>query len=420
MTKRPGDKTVVLNQEAEKGSTLPPVSPLPIQPWQQYAPEDDTIDLVELVRTLWRYKWLILLLTALAIGGSFGVVRFLPQQYQARITFLQISGNGGSSQMGQLGGLASIAGISLPDKSANALTDKIEVVLKSRGFAEKIVGDLNLLPVIYKDFYNPQTGVYDLPEQPSTLDGAGAVMGAIEYGSTVEGAQEIEVAWDEPAIAAELANYSLKALESYLAENTLTASQKNLQFIEKQLEKAERELRQGEESLRTFNREKQYFIHTAESQVMAETLAEIQAMRAKSEVEREVMLQFRHEQSPQVQQLQLGNQALERQIGKYTNKLQKQSDVVGTLSFEKEFLTKELEVYQEIYKQLRIQLEQGKLNASKDRAMFRVIDPALEPESPSKPKKRLIVALSGVVALFFGIFLAFFIEFVRNLSAEKD
>ena len=45
---------------------------------------------------------------------------------------------------------------------------------------------------------------------------------------------------------------------------------------------------------------------------------------------------------------------------------------------------------------------------------------AIPPEVPSKPKVRLIVALSGVVGLFFAIFLCFTIEFVKNFQNQKD
>ena len=398
--------------------------PIPPQGWQPYSVEDDTIDLMELLTTLWRYKWLLILLPIFGIIGSYTAVQFLPVEYQSRVTFLQISGNGGSTDLGKFGALASLAGVSLPEKSSDMLTDKIEVVLKSRGFAEQIVKEKELLPIIFSDIYDPETKTFDIvdPElgPPKPLDGAGAIMEALELGETDEGAKFIEVSWDDPVIAADLANYTLKALEIYLSQNTLTAGQKNLQFIEKQLGKAEKELRQGEEALRNFNTDKKYFIKFTESEVLAKALVEMQAMHAKAEVEKEVMLQFRNKRSPQVQQLSLGNQALERQINNYSNLLQNRSNQVGTLTFEKEFLTKELEVYQEIYKQLRIQFEQQKLEASKDETLFRVIDPALEPEHPSKPKKRLIVALSAVVSLFFGIFLVFLIEFARNFRERVE
>ena len=398
--------------------------PIPPQGWQPYSVEDDTIDLMELLTTLWRYKWLLILLPIFGIIGSYTAVQFLPVEYQSRVTFLQISGNGGSTDLGKFGALASLAGVSLPEKSSDMLTDKIEVVLKSRGFAEQIVKEKELLPIIFSDIYDPETKTFDIvdPEigPPKPLDGAGAIMEALELGETDEGAKYIEVTWDDPFIAADLANYTLKALEIYLSQNTLTAGQKNLQFIEKQLGKAEKELRQGEEALRNFNTDKKYFIKFTESEVLAKALVEMQAMHAKAEVDKEVMLQFRNKRSPQVQQLSLGNEALERQIKNYSNVLQDRSNQIGSLKVEKEFLTKELEVYQEIYKQLRIQLEQQRLEASKDETLFRIIDPALEPEHPSKPKKRLIVALSAVVSLFFGIFLVFLIEFARNFRERVE
>ena len=398
--------------------------PIPPQGWQPYSVEDDTIDLMELLTTLWRYKWLLFLLPIFGIIGSYTAVQFLPVEYQSRVTFLQISGNGGSTDLGKFGALASLAGVSLPEKSSDMLTDKIEVVLKSRGFAEQIVKEKELLPIIFSDIYDPETKTFDVADPelgpPKPFDGAGAIMGALKLGETNEGAKYIEVTWNDPVIAADLANYTLKALEIYLSQNTLTAGQKNLQFIEKQLGKAEKELRQGEEALRNFNTDKKYFIKFTESEVLAKALVEMQAMHAKAEVDKEVMLQFRNKRSPQVQQLSLGNEALERQIKNYSNVLQDRSNQIGSLKVEKEFLTKELEVYQEIYKQLRIQLEQQRLEASKDETLFRVIDPALEPEHPSKPKKRLIVALSAVVSLFFGIFLVFLIEFARNFRERVE
>ncbi len=424
MTERPslpqGDKVRKIPPQEITQNDMP----IPVQGWQPFSVEDDTIDLLELLTTLWRYKWLLILLPIFGIIGAYTAVQFLPVDYQSRVTFLQISGNGGSTDLGKFGALASLAGVSLPEKSSDMLTDKIEVVLKSRGFAEQIVKEKELLPIIFSDIYDPETKTFDIvdPElgPPKPLDGAGAIMGALELGETNEGAKYIEVTWDDPVIAADLANYTLKALEIYLSQNTLTAGQKNLQFIEKQLGKAEKELRQGEEALRNFNTDKKYFIKFTESEVLAKALVEMQAMHAKAEVDKEVMLQFRNKRSPQVQQLSLGNEALERQIKNYSNILQNRSNQVGSLKVEKEFLTKELEVYQEIYKQLRIQLEQQRLEASKDETLFRIIDPALEPEHPSKPKKRLIVALSAVVSLFFGIFLVFLIEFARNFRERVE
>ena len=136
--------------------------PIPLQGWQPNSVEDDTIDLMELLTNLWRYKWLLILLPIFGIIGAYTAVQFLPVEYQSRVTFLQISGNGGSKDLGKFGALASLAGVSLPEKSSDMLTDKIDVVLKSRGFAEQIVKEKELLPIIFSDIYDPETKTFAL------------------------------------------------------------------------------------------------------------------------------------------------------------------------------------------------------------------------------------------------------------------
>lgn len=49
---------------------------------------------------------------------------------------------------------------------------------------------------------------------------------------------------------------------------------------------------------------------------------------------------------------------------------------------------------------------------------FRVIDPAVVPEVRSKPKRKLIVVLGAVLGGMFSIFLAFFLNFLKNQRAK--
>jgi uncharacterized protein involved in exopolysaccharide biosynthesis len=53
---------------------------------------------------------------------------------------------------------------------------------------------------------------------------------------------------------------------------------------------------------------------------------------------------------------------------------------------------------------------------------FIVLDPPVVPDlnKKVKPKRRLICILSVTVACFFGIFLAFFIEYIHNVSQNED
>ncbi len=54
-----------------------------------------------------------------------------------------------------------------------------------------------------------------------------------------------------------------------------------------------------------------------------------------------------------------------------------------------------------------------------DFKVVRIDQQAFRPDSPIKPKKRLIVALGGVLGLMLGIFAAFFFNFVENNRKEE-
>ena len=56
-------------------------------------------------------------------------------------------------------------------------------------------------------------------------------------------------------------------------------------------------------------------------------------------------------------------------------------------------------------------------NVNEDFAL-EVIDPAVSPQIPEKPKRQLIIALGGVCGVFLGIFAVFFGQFMRKLKSS--
>ena len=53
-------------------------------------------------------------------------------------------------------------------------------------------------------------------------------------------------------------------------------------------------------------------------------------------------------------------------------------------------------------------------------ALIQVIDPATPPERKAKPKRAMIVLMSGVGGLFFAILLAFVLEALKNAAQGPD
>ncbi|WP_298448178.1 Wzz/FepE/Etk N-terminal domain-containing protein [uncultured Marinobacter sp.] len=106
---------------------------------------DDEIDLRELFVTLWRGKWIILLFTVVFAAGGVAYALGKPNIYQASVLLAPAQDEGGARGLsGQLGGLASLAGISLGGGGGANPTLIAKEVLQSRAFLTDFIHRHNL------------------------------------------------------------------------------------------------------------------------------------------------------------------------------------------------------------------------------------------------------------------------------------
>ena len=81
-------------------------------------------------------------------------------------------------------------------------------------------------------------------------------------------------------------------------------------------------------------------------------------------------------------------------------------------------LLRELKVQETLYALLTSQLEQAKLAEARDTPTVQVLDQAIPAERKSKPRILLNTIIAGVLALFVGIFLAFFLEYLDRMRTS--
>ena len=106
---------------------------------QPYYP-DDEIDLRELFATLWRGKWIISLFTVVFAMGGVAYALSKPNIYQATVLLAPAQYEGGSAGLkGQLGGIASLAGISLGGGGGTSATVIAKEILQSRAFLRDFI-----------------------------------------------------------------------------------------------------------------------------------------------------------------------------------------------------------------------------------------------------------------------------------------
>jgi len=81
--------------------------------------------------------------------------------------------------------------------------------------------------------------------------------------------------------------------------------------------------------------------------------------------------------------------------------------------------TSVVDMQQILYRLIEKQSNTIMLANVQEQYAFRVIDPAVVPEVRSKPKRKLIVVLGAVLGGMFSVFLAFFLNFLKNQREEE-
>ena len=119
-----------------------------MQAGHSQTPFDDEIDLKELFMVLWSGKWLITAVTGLAAVTSVVIALMLPNIYTANALLApaEQSGGGMSALMQQYGGLASLAGVSLPGGEDGSHAQLGMQLMKSRAFIGDFVERRDILP----------------------------------------------------------------------------------------------------------------------------------------------------------------------------------------------------------------------------------------------------------------------------------
>ena len=111
---------------------------------------DDEIDLRELFGVLWSGKIKIIVITAIFAVGSVFYALSIPNQYKATALLAPAQSDGGglSSALGQLGGLASLAGVSIGGGESSE-SQIAQEIMRSWSFVETFIADNELAVEVY-------------------------------------------------------------------------------------------------------------------------------------------------------------------------------------------------------------------------------------------------------------------------------
>ena len=120
------------------------------------------IDLRELFAALWRGKWLIFSLCCVALVLASIYLRGAERKYTVSMTFKPVIEDSSGPNLAGFGGLASLAGVSLPQSGSGDFAT-YRTLLRSEEVAERVIGATELLPKIFKNEWDAQQAQFRQP-----------------------------------------------------------------------------------------------------------------------------------------------------------------------------------------------------------------------------------------------------------------
>ena len=232
-----------INQkETKKGTGTHKVAGQPqYDPRYQALPpiSDDEIDLLALWRVMMKRKGLIASIVAAAAILSVIVSLRLPNIYRATTVLAPVSGEtstgGAAALLGQFGGLASMAGISMGGGSAEVNL----AVLKSRSFIKEIVKKNKLMPLLFPDEWDEtkKNWIETDPEAQPTLWDAYRLLNGVLTVSTDKksGLTSVSLEREDPEQAAKWLTLFIKELNRHLKDAAIREGEANIAYLNEQI-----------------------------------------------------------------------------------------------------------------------------------------------------------------------------------------
>lgn len=376
------------------------------------------ITLLGYVELLLKYKKMIGALVGIAVIFSAVVSLLLPVRYTAIARILPPNESRGSMSTlltqaeGMFGGVAGNL------MSGQTQSELYVGIMKSRTVADALIQRFEL------------KNRYDL----AYIEDVYAKLAEHTNFNVDNKSQIITVAFEdgEPQRSADIANAYVDELDRINRTLNITEGQKKRQFLEERLTKIQSDLTKAETALKNFQERHKLVSIEEQAKATIEVAAAIKGEIITAQTKLEVQRQFGTQRQNEAVMLMTEIEELQRQLDKLEigrakktpedqNNPLNQSNLFIPISNMPDLglklvrLTREAKIQEKVFELVTTQLEMAKIEEVKDVNTIQVLDRATPPEKRSYPKRRFLVMLSTILALFCGAVLAFFIDYWSRL-----
>ena len=329
--------------------------------------------------------------TALAVVAlGLAVPLLLPNHYTATVVILPPQQTPSTAaammaQMGNMGGIASMAGAGLGIKNPN---DQQVALLKSRTVEDAIVERFGLRELYHRKYLSTARKRWEKHTQ-------------VDNGLK-DGLIRISVTDSDPRRAAEMANGWIEEYQRFTATIAITEASQRRLFYERELNVAHADLAHAEEDMKQTELRTGVIDIEGQDRSMIATAAVLRGQLAAKQIEIRAMREFAAEQNPDLQRAEQQAAGMETQLAamdadsdRKTGDLIAPKGTVTQASLDYARSLREVKYRETVQDLLTRQYEGARVDEARQGALIQVVDPAIAPDRPTSSYKWWI-ALAAV------------------------
>jgi len=220
----------------------------------------------------------------------------------------------------------------------------------------------------------------------------------------------------DPVLARDVVN---TLVQSYLEQSVGFKSEeagRAVGFVEEQLDTLRGELDKAEKNLQTYKSATGVMMLDSEAEALIQTIAAKEKANAELEVQKRALLSEYTEAHPAVKAINRQQEAIRKQLASYEAHIRTMPQAERDLAK----LTRISKVNADIYTFLLQKHEEARIAQASTLSNINIVDPAITPEKPVKPKKKQYLLLGLLLAMGLGVGLAFLQEYLDDTIKSAD
>jgi uncharacterized protein involved in exopolysaccharide biosynthesis len=193
---------------------------------------------------IWAGRWWVVIAVLASTAAFMATAALMTPVYRAAVVLAPAgsdrNGLGGlGSSLGELGGLAALAGVNIG--APESITEEALAVLRSRQFTEAFISDRKLMPKLFPKQWDAQSGKWQAglrtePTPAKANDRFNKTIRSVLQDKKT-GLVTLQIDWTDRTEAADWANDLVSRLNAEMRARAIAQSEASLGYLQKEVEK---------------------------------------------------------------------------------------------------------------------------------------------------------------------------------------